>query len=200
VHSSYCNSAYGRTAWGTCCKATWAGGTGCIVSDVGLGSNERGRQTLSVPADPERAASLIVLTAAEGDDERVIDGADGAAGFVDIVAASASTCRSPYERAARAGGHSRQCCRAASAPRARCAPPVRVGLPPIRTGRLARHAVTGCRQGGGADHRVRGRELSTVRRHGRCRAVVIGSGGEHVRARCSGSRHTISIGKRKSST
>jgi hypothetical protein len=98
VHSSYCNSAYGRTAWGTCCKATWAGGTGCIVSDVGLGSNERGRQTLSVPADPERAASLIVLTAAEGDDERVIDDADGSAGFVGIVAASASTCRSPYER------------------------------------------------------------------------------------------------------
>jgi hypothetical protein len=38
------------------------------------------------------------LTAAEGDDERVIDGADSLASFVGIVAASASTCRSPYER------------------------------------------------------------------------------------------------------
>jgi hypothetical protein len=41
---------------------------------------------------------LTLLTAAEGDDERVIDDADGSAGFVGIVAASASTCRSPYER------------------------------------------------------------------------------------------------------
>ena len=48
------------------------------------------------------------------------------------------------------------------------------------SGRLTQCAVAGCRQGGGADHRVRGRELSTVRRHGRCRAVVIGSGGEQL--------------------
>jgi hypothetical protein len=65
-----------------------------------------------------------------------------------------------------ANGHSRQCCRAASAPR-RCAPPVRLGLPP--TGPGLSHAVAGRRQGEGADHRVRGRELSTVRRYGRGR-------------------------------
>jgi hypothetical protein len=49
-----------------------------------------------------------------------------------------------------------------------------------RSGRLARRAVAGCRHGGGADHRVRGRKLSTVRRHGRCRTVVFGSGGEQT--------------------
>jgi hypothetical protein len=39
-----------------------------------------------------------VLTVAEGDDEGVIDGADGSAGFVGNVAASTSTCRSLYKR------------------------------------------------------------------------------------------------------
>jgi hypothetical protein len=41
--------------------------------------------------------SSQLLAAAEGDDEGVIDGADGSAGFVGIVAASTSTCRSPFE-------------------------------------------------------------------------------------------------------
>jgi hypothetical protein len=41
------------------------------------------------------------LTAAEGDDEGVIDGADGSADFVGIVAASTASCRSPCERGCR---------------------------------------------------------------------------------------------------
>jgi hypothetical protein len=120
------------------------------------------------------------LTAAEGDDERVIDGADSSASFVGIVAASTSTCRSPYER-----GHPQVVTSgSAAAPlpllgaaRLRCG-----SACPDRSGRLARRAVAGCRHGDGADHQVRHRQLSTVRRHGRCRTVVIGSGGEHLRA------------------
>jgi hypothetical protein len=53
---------------------------------------------LQLPAGPGRSERAAVLTAAEGDDERVIDGADSSASFVGIVAASTSTCRSPYER------------------------------------------------------------------------------------------------------
>jgi hypothetical protein len=51
-----------------------------------------GECTLHRRADPQR------IPAAEGDDEGVIDGADGSAGFVGILVASTSTCRSPYER------------------------------------------------------------------------------------------------------
>jgi hypothetical protein len=47
--------------------------------------------------------------------------------------ASASTCRSPYERGRPQVVTPGKCCRAASAPR-RCAPPVRVGLPPTALG------------------------------------------------------------------
>jgi hypothetical protein len=83
------------------------------------------------------------------------------------------TCRSPYERG---------CPQAVTSGSA--AAPLRSSalrasgagrLATDRSARLAQCAVAGCRQGGGADHPVRGRELSTVRRHGRCRAVVMGS-------------------------
>jgi hypothetical protein len=86
-----------------------------------------------------------VLTAAEGDDERVIDGADSPASFVGIVAASTSTRRSPYER-----GHPHVVTPgSAAAPlpllgaaRLRCG-----SACPDRPGRLARRAVAGCRHG-----------------------------------------------------
>ena len=61
---------------------------------------DTGRVDTSGPLSPKATATSAVsmLTAAEGDDERVIDGADSSASFVGIVAASTSTCRSPYER------------------------------------------------------------------------------------------------------
>jgi hypothetical protein len=47
-------------------------------------------------SDRPQAVRSCLLTAAEGDDDGVIDDADGSAGFVGIVAASTSTCPSPY--------------------------------------------------------------------------------------------------------
>jgi hypothetical protein len=50
-----------------------------------------------------------------------------------------------------------------------------------RSGRLARRAVDSWLSSRWQRrYRVRHRELSTVRRHGRCRTVVIGSGGEQL--------------------
>ena len=119
-----------------------------------------------------------VLTAVEGDDEGVIDDADGSAGFVGIGAVSTSTWRNPSER-----GRPRRWSFRAVPPRRFRSSALRASgaarLATDRSGHLARRSSAGCRQGGGADHRVRGRKLSTVRRHSHCRAVVIGAGGEH---------------------